>query len=53
MQYVYEILNILGNVDIVPLNKAINFFIENVNEVMIYNIGKDNVFSFGKKSFSV
>ena len=53
MQYVNEILTILGDVDIVPLNKAINFFVENVNESTIYGLGKENGFSFGKCNLSV
>lgn len=31
MQYVNEILLVLGDADIVPLNKAVNFFVENIN----------------------
>lgn len=40
MSFVNEILVALGDADVVSLNKAVNFFIQNVNESMIYGLGK-------------
>lgn len=41
-EYIYELLNMLGDVEVIGLDRAIKLFVENVSEMMIYGLGKES-----------
>jgi hypothetical protein len=41
MQYTFELVNVLGDVEIVSMSKAMSFLYESVTDQMIYCIGRD------------
>lgn len=52
MQYVNDVLMAFGEIDLLPMNEAINFFLDNVNETTIYGLGKESGFCFGNNNLS-